>query len=76
MARAERVVLDVRCGGGRRLVELSGPGAHPRLRYCADSEAERVAFMRDFGRRGDVATGTAASSDLGELDLFDKAGYA
>lgn len=65
--RVERFVADVRSGGHRRLLELSGSGSSLALRYGAEDEAERAGFMERFSREARVTcqpTGDAYATEL------------
>ncbi len=52
--RVERFVADIRSGGRRRLLDLSGTGSALALRYGADDEDELASFEALFSREARV----------------------
>lgn len=69
MAPAIKLVADIRCGGERRLLELTGSGNAAAIAYHADDERERVAFRTEFDAICGVSTSSLAGADFAELSL-------
>jgi len=67
MGPAIKLVADIRCGGERRLLELTGSGNAATIAYHADDERERVAFRTEFDAMCGVSTSTLAEADFAEL---------
>ncbi|PKL08165.1 MAG: hypothetical protein CVV51_10305 [Spirochaetae bacterium HGW-Spirochaetae-7] len=64
-----RFVADIRCGGQRRLLEISGGGPGPYgIRYCAEDDSERAMFTEAFGKYGRVTVSSLEAGDLADLE--------
>jgi len=67
--RSGRLIADIRCGDGRRLLEIAGTPGVPIIKYHADDASERASFLAVFGGNFAVMAATLAEGDLAELEV-------